>query len=499
MTTDSDFMPPFDRRRSGILLHPTSLPGPDARGVLGADAYRFVDFLADSGVTVWQCLPLGPMHADGSPYQTLSVHAGCLALIDWARCREAGWLDDDGPAQASTADQASLREDRLRRTLNGFQRQASLADRQHYERFKADRRPWLEDFVLFSAIKVEQGDRPWWDWSRELRNRDAETLAQFQSSHSERLEAYRFGQYLFFRQWHDLKTYANERGVLLFGDMPIFVAHDSAEVWARRDLFSLDAEGRALTVAGVPPDYFSSTGQRWGNPHYNWEAMQAEGFTWWIERMGTQLELFDLVRIDHFRGFEAYWEIPAHETTAINGRWVPAPGRALFERLWEAFGELPVVAEDLGIITEEVERLRRDFGMPGMKILQFAFDSGDDNPYLPPNHEPLAIVYTGTHDNNTSLGWFQSLEDWHRQRVLDYLGHPQEPMPWPLIRTALESIARMAVIPMQDYLGLDTRGRMNQPGTIDPSNWSWRFQWNEVPDGLAEHIRTLNEHFDRIP
>jgi 4-alpha-glucanotransferase len=306
----------------------------------------------------------------------------------------------------------------------------------------------------------------------------------------------RFEQFVFFRQWHELRRAAQTRGVQLFGDLPIFVAHDSADVWAQRGYFDLDAAGQPSVVAGVPPDYFSPTGQRWGNPLYNWARMQADGFRWWIERLRTQLDLFDLVRIDHFRGFEAYWQIPADEATAINGCWVAAPGEALFQALVNELGTLPVVAEDLGMITPAVHRLREQFGFPGMRILQFAFDGGADNPYLPHNHEVNSVVYTGTHDNDTTLAWFEGLSVEQQCSVLDYLGHPGESMPWPLIRAAFASVARFAILPMQDVLQAGSGHRMNIPGS-NTDNWQWRFEWDDVPAGLAGRLRHLLRIYGR--
>jgi 4-alpha-glucanotransferase len=307
----------------------------------------------------------------------------------------------------------------------------------------------------------------------------------------------RFEQFDFFRQWHALKEYANHKGILLFGDLPIFVAHDSADVWAQQDYFQLDDGGRPTVVAGVPPDYFSATGQRWGNPHYRWDRMRQDGFRWWLVRFEIQLRLFDLVRIDHFRGFEAYWEIPAGHDTAMGGRWVQAPGDALFEVLRRHFDTLPVVAEDLGVITPEVEALRLRHGFPGMRILQFAFDGGSANPYLPHNHRHMTVVYTGTHDNDTTVGWYGSLSEATRRYMEEYLHSAgEEPMPWPLIRAAMASVANLAVIPMQDVLALDGTHRMNTPGKPD-GNWRWRFKWDQINDGTAGKLRRLSELYGR--
>jgi 4-alpha-glucanotransferase len=374
---------------------------------------------------------------------------------------------------------------------------ASDSDKERLARFVGEQRYWLENYALFEAIHQEQKS-PWWQWPEGLRDRKPQAMAEARSRLAEDLQYIAFEQYLFFKQWTDLKNYANEKGVKLFGDMPIFVAHDSAEVWANRHLFQLDQQGQPSVVAGVPPDYFSETGQRWGNPLYRWELMEQDGFSFWIDRLKSKLARFDLVRIDHFRGFEAYWEIPAADENAVNGRWVKAPGTALFEHLSKIYGSLPLVAEDLGIITPEVEALRDGFGLPGMKVLQFAFSGDSENPYLPYNHQENSIVYTGTHDNDTTLGWYRNLTDESRTSVDEYLGNSREPMPWPMIRAALSSRARLAMLPMQDILALGGEHRMNLPGTTE-GNWTWRFSWDQVEDELAPCLRHLNDIYGRLP
>ncbi len=479
----------LDGRRAGVLLHPTSLPGPGRAGEIGPEARRFVEFLAASGFSVWQTLPLGPTHEDNSPYQCLSSHAGDPRLISVERLAQWGWLPDSGDC----ADRAvQLRA--ARRYFAG-KRGAELEE---FEAFLAAHAYWLEDYVLYSALREEYQGRPWWEWPAPLRNREPQALQEARVRNAGSIAQQRFEQFVFFREWFELKAYANGHGVLMFGDMPIFVAEDSAEVWAQREYFAFDDEGRLQAVAGVPPDYFSATGQRWGNPHYRWERMEEDGFAWWMQRMRTQLMLFDLVRIDHFRGFESYWEIPAHAETAVQGRWVKAPGDALFKTLRQAFDPLPLVAEDLGVITPPVEAMRRRYGLPGMKILQFAFDGSTDNPYLPHNHEENSVVYTGTHDNNTTLGWFDELPAESRGYVEEYLGHSREEMPWPLIRAACESVARLAIMPMQDVLMLGSEHRMNLPGTVR-GNWSWRLDWGQVPEDLPARLRHLVKLYGRCP
>jgi len=478
----------LDRRGAGVLLHLSSLPGPGACGQIGPAAFRFVEFLAACGMAVWQMLPVGPTAADGSPYQSGSVHAGNRRFIAAEPLVTAGWLD--------AADAQGEVDVWLARAWRNFRTSAAAAARRELEDFCRHQAYWLEDYALFAAL---QDDRPggWWSWPTGLRDREPQAMAEARARLHERIALVRFEQFLFFSQWAALKAHANARGVRLFGDMPIFVAHDSAEVWAHRDLFSLDERGLPTVVAGVPPDYFSATGQRWGNPLYRWDALQRDGFRFWIDRLCTQLKLFDLVRIDHFRGFEAYWEIPASEPVAVHGRWVQAPGKTLFERLHEVYDPLPVVAEDLGVITAEVEALRDGFGLPGMKILQFAFSGGPANPYLPYNHPERSVVYTGTHDNDTTVGWFAALPEGERAHVEDFLGRPTEPMPWPLIRCALASPARLAILPMQDLLALDGRHRMNLPGTHQ-GNWLWRFEWEQVPPVVAGQVRHLVSLYGRL-
>ncbi len=485
---------PLECRCAGILLHPTSLPGSGGNGDLGPEAYHFVDFLTHAGISVWQTLPHGPTHEDLSPYQCLSVHAGNPLWISLERLAEQGWLEAAGSAPAAW--DVAWRGAQLRQAHRGFEQRAGTEDRVAYERFVRDHALWLEDFALYMALREENAQRAWLDWPAPLRDRERAVLEAARERLAATIERVRFEQFVFFQQWLALKHYANARGILLLGDMPIYVAHDSAEVWAEREQFDVDVHGRPKTVAGVPPDYFSATGQLWGNPHYDWKRMKAEDFRWWRKRLRTSFELYDLVRIDHFRGFEAYWSIPAGEATAVAGRWVKAPGRALFKALKQEFGALPLVAEDLGVITPAVEALRRQFDLPGMKILQFAFGSGVENPYLPHNHEINSAVFTGTHDNNTTVGWYAELSHDERQQVLDYLGDPQEPMPWPLIRAALASVARLAVIPLQDALGLDASHRMNTPATAK-GNWKWRFSWDQFPTHLAEHLRQLVRMYGR--
>lgn len=480
---------PLKTRRSGVILHPTSLPGSQPCGSLGEEAFRWVDWLHSAGFGIWQLLPLTPV-ADGSPYNSYSAFAGNPCLIDIAAMTRLGF---PSPDSAQTAAGINVLEC-LHRHFEWLEKHQPQPLWNQLETFCASQ-PWLEDFCLFSVLK-EVSPTHWVDWPAPLRNRDPDALGAFAAQHAARIRFHRFVQFIFFTQWQALKTYANQRNILLFGDIPIFVSHDSVDAWRHRDLFKLDADGNPQVVAGVPPDYFSATGQRWGNPLYDWPRHQRDGFAWWKTRIDHALTLYDTVRIDHFRGFVASWEIPAHEATAINGRWVEAPGDQLFQHLLQDRQSLPLIAEDLGIITAEVVALRKKFGLPGMKILQFAFDSDGANPYLPHNHTRDSVVYTGTHDNNTTRGWYDTLNPDIRQRIARYYAQPQEPMPWPLIKSALASPARWSIVPLQDLLELDAKHRMNTPGTTT-GNWQWRFEWRQFHDGLAERMRQLNRLYNR--
>jgi 4-alpha-glucanotransferase len=463
-------------------------------GDLGSQAYRFVDFLASAGMTVWQILPIGPTMHDNSPYQSSSMYAGNSRLISLELPLEKGWLEALPEDAEPLSDLVKMYCIRL--AWKGFKERASEQDRVDLQRFTAEQGWWLEDYALFQALRSEEM-RSWWDWHQPLRDREPQALAMSRARLKAQVEEIKFEQYLFFTQWMHLKRYANERGVLLFGDVPIFVAHDSAEVWAHREFFDLLEDGHPRVVAGVPPDYFSETGQRWGNPLYRWDVMEEDGFSFWVHRLKVQSTLFDFLRIDHFRGFEAYWEIPAEEETAIKGHWVKAPGERLFAKLYKALPHLELVAEDLGIITPEVETMRKAHGLPGMKILQFAFSGGADNPYLPFHHTRDSVVYTGTHDNDTTLGWYTSLDDALRELVDDYLGHPREVMPWPMIRCALASCANLAIIPMQDALALNGTHRMNTPGTTQ-GNWEWRFRWEDIEQDTVERLLHRIKIYGRI-
>lgn len=485
--------PLYRQRRGGVLLHPTSLPGPLPHGQICHEAYRFIEWLHQCGIGAWQMLPLGPTHQDGSPYLALSSHAGDPTLIslDWLRDRH---LLPAGPG----ATDFQTHQQQLEQAWQHFSHTKVKRLLQAWQQFERNEADWLDDYSLFMAIREQQDQSPWHHWPAALRDRDATALKEARESLAGRIAFHRFCQFIFFQQWQDLKAYAAKHRVLLFGDMPIYVSYDSADVWGRRELFTLDSRGHPQQVAGVPPDYFSETGQRWGNPLYRWDILEQDNFQWWQRRLQTQLRLFDIVRIDHFRGLQAYWSIPAEAETAVEGHWVDAPGAKLLAALHKAFPDLPLVAEDLGMITEEVHALREEFDLPGMKILQFAFDGDPDNNYLPHRHEFRSLVYTGTHDNDTTVGWYRQLPGGTQNYVRDYLGlETDKAMPWPLIRSALASVSCLAVIPMQDLLALDSKHRMNTPGTR-AGNWGWRFDWSQVTDELTQKLHHLLHLYGRL-
>ena len=484
-----------EHRRAGVLLHVTSLPGDGIQGDIG-DAYRFVDFLAAAGMALWQVLPIGPITHQGSPYQSDSVHAGNPLMIDLNGLVDSGWLKRDALRRAEI--KPEHRQKLLIDARQGFEDSAPEEQRARYDDFKVEQSHWLDSYALYQAIRERQQGKSWWQWPAHLRERDPWALKQTGDAYRSRIEQTCFEQFVFFSQWQRLRSYAREKGIFLFGDVPYYAAHDSVDVWVHRHYFQIDSEGRPQFVAGVPPDDFSATGQRWGNPVYDWDRIAADGFAWWVKRIRTCLNLFDIVRLDHFRGFESCWQIPVDSPTAEQGAWVPVPGHELLSALQQNYPSLPFVAEDLGTITQEVGLLRDEFLLPGMKVLQFAFDSDSGNPYLLHNHVNGSVVCTGTHDNNTTVGWFDALDEQMAQRVLDYLGLPGEPMPWPLIRAAFTSVAQLAMIPMQDLLSLGAEHRMNTPGTTE-RNWGWRFTWEQVDPDLAVRLRRMLENHDRSP
>jgi 4-alpha-glucanotransferase len=499
-------------RASGILLHPTSLPGDFGIGDIGPSAFRFVDFLAEAKQTYWQMLPLGPTGFGDSPYQCLSTFAGNTLLISPEVLAEEGLLDQTDLRSAPRFQKRRInfgkvipfKNDLLRKA---FERFRQFGDHALFDTFCHFNVFWLEDYALFRALKLSRGQRSWQEWEEPLKLRDSAALARARHDLASEIYAQKFHQFLFYKQWDALKSYAREKGVRVIGDVPIFVALDSCDVWRDQAQFKLNTDGSPAVVAGVPPDYFSKTGQLWGNPIYNWDAMLADGFTWWIKRIAFALKMFDIVRIDHFRGFISCWETPGGDKTAERGQWVDVPGRELLGALKNAFGEPPFIAEDLGAISPEVTQLRDDFGLPGMKILQYAFGGDARNEFLPHNYAKNYFVYTGTHDNDTTAGWFKAISkkaagrdaehvEKEKNFCLKYLNTDGREIHWDMIRAAMASVADAAIIPMQDVLGLDTRSRMNLPATTG-ANWLWRCVEKDVNSRYAKRLAGLGELYGR--
>ena len=495
-------------RASGVLLHPTSLPGPHGSGDFGPDAYHCVDWLASAGQKLWQLLPLAGIGPGNSPYMSNSAFAGNPLLIDLAELHTQGWLQpaDLAPVPGLNATQINFavmhafRMQRLAKAAACFAASATAAQQAEYDRFVAQHHSWLDDYALFMSLCEHLGWTDWCDWEPALARREPQALADARAAHAERMGFWKFCQWNFYRQWLALKAYANSRGIQVIGDTPIFIAYLSAEVWASPHLFELGVDaanfGRPSVVAGVPPDFFSATGQRWGNPLYRWSEHAQDGFAWWVERVRHIFDLVDIVRIDHFRGFAGCWQIPVSEPTAVKGRWVPGPGEALFKAINKALGPMPIIAEDLGLITPDVEALRKKFGLPGMRILQFAFAGDASDRFLPHNHEPDTVVYTGTHDNDTTAGWWASATDRERHMARGYLATDGHDMPWTLIRAAMASVADTAVHPMQDVLALPSDCRMNHPGQ-ESGWWGWRFQWSQVQSWHAQRLAELSRLYGR--
>ena len=491
------------KRKSGILLHPSSLPGPGGIGSFGEEARRFVDFLHKSGQTLWQILPLGPTAYGNSPYSCYSAFAGNPLFINLEALVDDGDLlpqelkSEPTPERVDYGATELYKLGLLKEAAARFFAEAPQKRKEEFWQF-CDSTFWLHDYAQFIALKEHFQGVSWRDWPDALATREPAALSSWSEKLGSVIGEQKYMQWQFSRQWKQLKTYANVLGICIVGDLPIFVAYDSSDVWANPQLFHLDEKGAPIVVAGVPPDYFSKTGQLWGNPLYNWEAMAEEGYSWWIARLRNDLQLYDMVRIDHFRGFEAFWEIPAWAKTAINGRWVKGPGDAFFHALRNALGHLPIIAEDLGVITGEVEALRDRFNFPGMKILQFAFSSGPENPYLPHNHVRPCVVYTGTHDNDTSAGWFESMKPKEQKAVLAYFDRSKDEIVWQLVLCALSSVADYCIIPMQDLLELPSDARMNIPG-VAGGNWSWRCPADAFTGKLAAKLARATEIYGRMP
>jgi len=486
-------------RSSGVILHPTSLPGPFGIGSLGHEAFRFVDFLASAGQSIWQILPLNPTGYGDSPYSAFSAFAGNPLLICLERLVEMGDLDPEDIAEIDLSGEEvnygyahSLKTRLLRKAAKRFHAEGDRDRKGRFEAFCAEQEDWLDDYALYRALRHHFDEAAWNRWPEDVRNRKEEALCRFRRELAGSIYAQEYAQFIFFEQWSVLKEHAAAKGVRIMGDIPIFVAYDSSDVWSHPDLFHLDASGAPVFVAGVPPDYFSETGQRWGNPLYRWEEMASDDYSWWKARFHWNLTLYDLVRVDHFRGFESCWAIPVEEKTAVRGHWMPVPGEALFRSL----GDIPVLAEDLGVITPEVDALRESFGFPGMKVLQFAFGSGPENPYLPHNFTKDCAVYTGTHDNNTSLGWWKTLRIAEKNEVLRYLGCDAEDVVQGLMRAAMESVADLCIFPLQDVLGLDETARMNIPGK-PRGNWKWRFKERALSEEVAEPLLLMTKTYGR--
>ncbi|MCO5169903.1 MAG: 4-alpha-glucanotransferase [Planctomycetes bacterium] len=491
-------------RKSGLLLHPTSLPGPFGMGDLGPAAYQFVRDLQQAAQRVWQVLPLQPPDCHGSPYAASSAFAGDPMLVSVEVLRDEGLLeprDFDGlptfPEGRVSYEACAVRAQLLGRAFAAFRAQAGERERIELQQFREENAFWLEDHALFVALRDAYGAPYWERWPEPLRRHVPHALVQARREHEHAVDAEVFRQWLFHRQWARLRSFAHGLGVEVFGDVPIFVARDSSDVWARPELFFVDDQGTPSVVAGVPPDLFSETGQLWGNPLFDWAIHGRGGYAWWIERVRHALSLVDILRIDHFRGFAGYWEIPHGAETAVDGRWVPGPGMSFFRALQAALGDLPIVAEDLGLITEDVTELLAETGFPGMKVLQFAFDGDADNPFVPERHDERSVVYTGTHDNDTTAGWLAGEPAAVRARVLERTG-PEDPV-WGMVELAFASPGFLAVVPVQDVLGLGNDARMNLPGTKSDKNWSWRLRPGQLELVALERLRELTVRHGRAP
>jgi 4-alpha-glucanotransferase len=496
-------------RASGILMHPTSLPGRYGIGDLGEWAYTFVDWLVETGQSYWQVLPLGPTSYGDSPYQTLSAFAGNTLLISLDKLAENGWLSDDDLADVPKfptywvdfGPVIDYHQALLTKAYQGFRTRATESERGAYAGWCEANAGWLDDYGVFVALKNVYGGRPWTEWPAEEGLRDPLALEAARAKYAEAIDERRFLQWQFSVQWLAVKTYANRKGIRLIGDIPIFIAHDSSDVWANRDLFYLDEKGMPTVVAGVPPDYFSETGQRWGNPLYRWDKLKASGYRWWLARIKAVLEQVDIARIDHFRGFAGYWEIPASEPTAVIGQWVDGPGAGFFQVMQDELGKLPIIAEDLGVITPEVVALRDQFELPGMRILQFAWGgAAKENHFLPHNHVQNCVVYTGTHDNNTTLGWYLGGEadEGSKHYLTDYVGHDIQEPHWDMIRLGMMSVANTFVMPLQDVFGFGEDTRMNTPGK-ESGNWGWRVSGEWFENDARQRLAHLTRIFARWP
>ncbi len=484
-------------RSSGILLHITSLPGKYGIGTMGREAQKFVDFLTDAGQKLWQILPLGHTGYGDSPYQCFSAFAGNPLIIDLEILVEQQLLQSSElPVNESFPDNMvdfgkvfEYKYPLLKKAHQRFVSATKNILKHQYEHFCSDNHWWLDDYAFFMALKIQHQGKEWTKWDEPLKMRHPEAISTYEQKLSADIEFYRFLQFLFYYQWRDIKDYANSRGVKIIGDLPLFVAFDSADAWANPELFDFDKTRTPRTVAGGPPDYFSETGQLWGNPVYDWQYLKRENYQWWVHRIRANFQLYDILRIDHFRGLEAYWAIPYGEKTAVNGKWVKVPGEEMLKTVYEQLGEKPIIAENLGVITPEVEKIREAFNMPGMKILQFAFDSDEDNDFIPHNYDKNCVVYTGTHDNNTTTGWFKHIKPSDKQMMHDYFCLDENDPAWSLIRLAWSTVAMIAITPLQDLLRLGEEARMNFPGK-SPGYWKWRYARKML---TAQHAKDLEK------
>lgn len=493
-------------RSSGTLVHPTSFPSKYGMGDLGHEAYRFINFLTESKQSIWQVLPLGPTGYGNSPYASYSAFAGNQYLISLDLISEKGLLSRDElkraklpvTVEADYEGSYKIKDKLFKKAFTRYKESASESDKKKLADFKKANQYWLDDYTLFMACSIHNKRIPWNQWDRSLAQRKKDALKSAREKFADEIEYLSWLQFEFFGQWHALKSFANSKGIRVIGDIPIFVDHNSSDVWSHPEYFEVDKQGNRKLIAGVPPDYFSETGQLWGNPLYKWDALKKDNFSWWIERFKQMFELYDAIRVDHFRGFDAYWEVSAKEKTAIKGEWVNAPGIELFTTIKKELGELPIIAEDLGVMTPSVEELRDMFNFPGMKILQFAFDSDSTNSFLPHNYPQNCVTYSGTHDNDTTIGWYNTAPAVEQHRAREYTRSDGGNVQWELIRLGMLSVADQAIFPLQDYMNLDSSHRMNTPGTVG-DNWNWRYTPDMLNNVDLELIKKLVEMSNRAP
>lgn len=491
-------------RSSGILLHITSLPGRFGVGSLGREAYSFIDWLIVAKQSLWQILPLGHTGYGDSPYQCYSAFAGNPVLIDIDLLIEQGWLSEDDvpdflPFNDSEVEFGRVNELKwklVKLAASRFAEHASLAQKASFERFKVANCAWLDDYSFYAAVKHSFDEKPWWEWDYNIRMREQNAVFEYKNRLESQIEMFSILQYFFFSQWYDLKAYANKNGIKIVGDIPLYIAHDSSDAWCRPEIFMFDENRNPSKVAGVPPDYFSETGQLWGNPLYNWDYLKQTGFKWWIDRVKANFNLFDVLRIDHFRGLAAFWAIPFGEPTAVNGVWLSAPGKELLDAIKAEMGAIPLIAEDLGVITPDVEELRDSNMLPGMKILQFAFDSNEGNNFLPHLYPQNSVVYTGTHDNDTVIGWFEAASENDKRFVQEYFNADLNDISWSMIKLAWSSVSNIAIAPLQDILSLGSESRMNLPGK--PSGyWRWRYKKEALNFDQALRLARITKIYNR--